>query len=85
MIYAEVGEGEARGKGGWWDWHPSKTALEWLWRTGQLAITRREGFQKVYDLTENVIPPQVYRAETSQAEHLDWACSSALANLGFAD
>ncbi|TAG13745.1 MAG: winged helix-turn-helix domain-containing protein [Rhodobacterales bacterium] len=40
---ADVGEGEARGKGGWWDWHPSKTALEWLWRTGQIAVTRREG------------------------------------------
>ena len=33
----DVGEGEARGKGGWWDWHPSKTALEWLWRTGHCA------------------------------------------------
>jgi hypothetical protein len=34
---------------GWWDWHPSKAALEFLWRTGDLAIARREGFQKVYD------------------------------------
>src|SRR3989338_7790723 len=33
----DVGQGETRGKGGWWDWHQSKTALEWLWRTGQLA------------------------------------------------
>ena len=41
---------------GWWDWHPSKTALEYLWRTGALAVCRREGFQKVYDLTERVIP-----------------------------
>lgn len=82
---SDVGEGEARGKGGWWDWHPSKTALEWLWRTGQIAVTRRDSFRKVYDLTENVIPAAHLRAETSAAEHLDWACSSALANLGFAD
>ena len=33
--------------------------LEWLWRTGQLAITRREGFQKVYDLTHRVIPDRL--------------------------
>ncbi len=47
---------EAKKGTGWWDWHPSKTALEYLWRTGALAVCRRQGFQKVYDLTENVIP-----------------------------
>lgn len=81
---AEVGEGEARGKGGWWDWHPSKTALEWLWRTGSLAITRREGFRKVYDLTERVIPEAHLRAESSPEDKFDWACNSALDHLGFA-
>lgn len=81
---SDVGEGEARGKGGWWDWHPSKTALEWLWRTGRLAITRREGFQKVYDLSERVIPAEILRTEVSGAEALDWACGSALDALGFA-
>ncbi|MEM9756891.1 MAG: crosslink repair DNA glycosylase YcaQ family protein, partial [Pseudomonadota bacterium] len=43
-------------RGGWWDWHPSKTALEYLWRTGRLAVTRREGFAKRYDLLERVVP-----------------------------
>jgi uncharacterized protein len=81
---AEVGEGEARGKGGWWDWHPSKTALEWLWRTGQLSITRREGFRKVYDLTERVIPAAHLSARTGADETRDWACASALDRLGFA-
>ena len=81
---AEVGVGEARGKGGWWDWHPSKTALEWLWRTGQVSITRREGFRKVYDLTERVIPEAQRTARTEAEETLDWACSSALDRLGFA-
>ncbi|WP_210402096.1 DNA glycosylase AlkZ-like family protein [Pseudotabrizicola formosa] len=82
---SDVGIGEERGKGGWWDWHPSKTALEWLWRTGQIAVTRRDAFRKVYDLTENVIPAEIYRTETSPQQHCDWACTSALANLGFAD
>ena len=80
---SDVGEGEARGKGGWWDWHPSKTALEWLWRTGQIAVTRRDGFRKVYDLTENVVPAQIYRTEVDHNAMVDWACSSALDRLGF--
>jgi uncharacterized protein YcaQ len=80
----DVGEGEARGKGGWWDWHPSKTALEWLWRTGQLQITRRDGFQKVYDLTERVIPAAFCRPAPAPEAVIDWACRSALDRLGFA-
>ena len=79
---ADVGEGEVRGKGGWWDWHPSKTALEWLWRTGRLAITRREGFAKIYDLTERVIP-EIHRAPIPAEQVCDWACRSALRHLGF--
>jgi uncharacterized protein YcaQ len=79
---ADVGEGEVRGKGGWWDWHPSKTALEWLWRTGQIAITRRDGFRKMYDLTERVIPA-AHRAPVPVEAVVDWACGSALDRLGF--
>ncbi|RYI25326.1 MAG: winged helix-turn-helix domain-containing protein [Acetobacteraceae bacterium] len=79
---ADVGEGEVRGKGGWWDWHPSKTALEWLWRTGRLAITRRDGFAKIYDLTERVIP-EVHRVSVPLEEVTDWACRSALQHLAF--
>ena len=81
---SDVGEGEARGKGGWWDWHPSKTALEWLWRTGQLAISRRDGFQKVYDLTERVIPLAMRTDPPNLDAKINWACGSALDRLGFA-
>jgi len=82
---SDVGEGEVRGKGGWWDWHPSKTALEWLWRTGQIAVSRRDRFQKIYDLTERVIPEK-YRAPECHLPKeavTDWACRSALGQLGF--
>lgn len=82
---SDVGQGESRGKGGWWDWHPSKTALEWLWRTGQLAISRRDGFQKVYDLTERVIPAPHRNPSPDPQGLVEWACASALDNLGFAD
>lgn len=69
---------------GWWDWHPSKAALEYLWRIGELAIARRDGFQKVYDLCERVVPQAHFAAEVSEAEFVGWACRSALHRLGFA-
>ncbi len=81
---SDFGEGEPRSKGGWWDWHPSKTALEWLWRTGQLAIAGRDGFQKVYDLAARVIPDAHHGADISHNAMVDWACGSALDQLGFA-
>ncbi len=80
---SDVGEGEERSKGGWWDWHPSKTALEWLWRTGELMIVRREGFHKVYDLTERVVPEALRLAKVTTATSVDWAMQSALDHLGF--
>lgn len=73
-----------RGEGAWWGWGPSKTALEYLWRTGALAIARREGFEKVYDLTERVIAHEHREAAPTRAETVDWACRAALARLGFA-
>ncbi|MEM8877467.1 MAG: crosslink repair DNA glycosylase YcaQ family protein [Pseudomonadota bacterium] len=81
---ADVGEDEERSSGGWWEWHPSKTALEYLWRTGHLAVTRRQGFRKIYDLTENVIPPEHLNARPEVDATIDWACNAALDKLGFA-
>jgi uncharacterized protein YcaQ len=44
---------------GWWDWRPSKLALERLHLDGRLVTTRKDNFQKVYDLPENILPPDV--------------------------
>lgn len=79
-----VGENEARSKGGWWNWHPSKTALEFLWRTGELSVCHRRGFQKIYDLTERVIPQAHLAQRFDVDETIDWAARSALDRLGFA-
>lgn len=69
---------------GWWDWHPSKAALEYLWRTGELAIAARDGFQKVYDLTERVVPGHWRATTVDHDAFVDWACREALHRLGFA-
>lgn len=81
---SDVGEGEERSKGGWWEWHPSKTALEYLWRSGDLAVCHREAFRKNYDLTERVIPPEARAWLPTEAESIDWLCRAALERLGFA-
>ncbi|WP_243041468.1 winged helix-turn-helix domain-containing protein [Dyella sedimenti] len=48
-------EGEKRGAGGWWSWKPEKRWLEAWFALGELMVTRRERFQRVYDLTERVV------------------------------
>ena len=65
----------------WWGWKPQKAALEFLWSTGELMVTRREKFQKVYDLTERVLPEQSNAPPPSEGEHVEWACRTALERL----
>ncbi len=84
VMARHFGGDEKKRADGWWDWHPAKTALEYLWRTGALAVARREGFQKVYDLAERVIPAHYRQAAPSTGELIDWACRGALDRLGFA-
>jgi uncharacterized protein YcaQ len=72
-------------KGGtWWDWNPSKAALEYWWRAGQLSVPRREGFQKVYDLTSRTLGHVVDLPAPDRAAHIDWCCWEALTRLGVA-
>lgn len=70
--------------GPWWDWKPAKAALEYLWRTGELAIPRRVNFQKVYDLTERVLPSVHGLPAPAREEHVRWACAGAIQRLGAA-
>lgn len=49
---------EGRNAGSWWEWKPAKMILEALWTSGQLVIAGRQGFQRLYNLPERVIPKQ---------------------------
>ncbi len=65
----------------WWGWKPQKAALEFLWSAGELMVARRVNFQKVYDLTERVLPDHYRIPEPSEQEHVEWACGTALERL----
>src|SRR3954449_8684861 len=48
-----------------WNWHAGKVALEWLFCSGVLtARYRTAGFERVYDLTERVLPRDILRTPT---------------------
>jgi len=51
-------------KAGWWSWSHGKQALEWLFWTGDITTRTRRGFERVYDLTERVLPRAVTAAPT---------------------
>jgi len=67
---------------GWWDWRPSKMALERLHLDGRLTTTRKKDFQKVYDLTENVIPRDTDMTMPTPEEHARHVINRSLSMLG---
>ena len=52
-------------KSSWWDWDEAKTALEYLFLTGELmSLGRGSDFARVYDIPERVLPKKVLNAPT---------------------
>jgi uncharacterized protein YcaQ len=49
---------------GWWAWSEGKRALEWLFWAGLITTKTRRGFERVYDLTERVLPLKIVNAPT---------------------
>ena len=77
-------DGDGIASSAWWGWKPQKAALEFLWTTGELMVLRRENFQKVYDLTERVLPAHHAAPPPGEREHVEWACRTALERLAVA-
>ena len=69
---------------GWWDWRPSKVALERLHFEGKLMTLRKRDFQKVYDLTENILPGTIDTSVPTAEEYARHVISRSLRSLGIA-
>ncbi|GAC18214.1 winged helix-turn-helix domain-containing protein [Paraglaciecola arctica] len=70
---------------GWWDWKPDKVALEQLFIEGELMVVERRGFQKVYDLTERVLPAGIDTTVPSTNEFERHLICSYIRAHGFAN
>lgn len=77
-------EDDRDGKKEWWDWKPAKQALEQLFMRGELMVSAREGFQKVYDLPERVLPEWVDTRCPGLEEFADHLIDTTLRAHGFA-
>ena len=73
-----------RKRGTWWDWKPAKTALEVLFWRGELMIKERRNFQRIYDLTDRVLPSTVNTAMPKRDEENRFFIKRALGALGIA-
>ncbi|HWK03469.1 MAG TPA: crosslink repair DNA glycosylase YcaQ family protein [Puia sp.] len=69
---------------GWWDWRPSKMALERLYLDGRLMTTRTKDFHKVYDLPMNIIPGDIDTTMPTPEESARHVILRTLGSLGIA-
>lgn len=48
-----------KSKGSWWGWSQGKEILEWLFWIGDVTTARRRNFERLYDLTDRVVPDAI--------------------------
>ena len=67
-----MGAGEltecGKGEGGWWGWSDGKRAAEFLFWAGRITTATRRGFERVYDLTERVLPAEIVARPTPRVD-----------------
>jgi hypothetical protein len=56
--------GGGKAEGGWWGWSKGKLALETLFDQGLVTTATRDGFERLYDIPERVIPADILNLET---------------------
>jgi uncharacterized protein YcaQ len=65
----DIAAEEKRTKDNWgWNWSREKTVLEYLFYAGLVSTANRRNFERVYDLTERVIPRAVLDLPTPSEE-----------------
>ena len=75
-------ESERRGEGGWWNWKPTKVALEYLFDCGELMVSHRVKFQRYYDLPERVLARHDFKLDKSIEDFRRWTIERGLRHIG---
>ncbi|MDQ7798987.1 MAG: crosslink repair DNA glycosylase YcaQ family protein [Candidatus Edwardsbacteria bacterium] len=75
-------EGRNKRKGVWWDWKPEKMALEVLFLRGELMVSERKNFKRIYDLTERVLPQGMDISMPGEREEKQFFIKRALGSMG---
>jgi uncharacterized protein len=69
LTAGELAEDEKRTKDNWgWNWSDAKTTLEYLFYAGAVTAADRRNFERVYDVTERVIPRAILDRPTPDDE-----------------
>ena len=74
--------GGAKAGGPWWDWSETKIAVEWLLDVGDVICVRRDGWRRVYDLPERVLPAGLLDRDPGDRECLARLAGVAARALG---
>ncbi|MQA07210.1 MAG: winged helix-turn-helix domain-containing protein [Pseudonocardiaceae bacterium] len=80
----ELGGPGRRAPGTWWERSEVKRVCEWLFGIGELTTGARQGFQRLYDLTERVLPAEVRLREVEPDEGARQLVGKAATALGVA-
>ncbi|MGV9676822.1 winged helix-turn-helix domain-containing protein [Nocardia sp. NPDC003482] len=74
-----------RSKDHWgWNYSDTKVVCEVLFATGELSVDKRVGFQRHYDLTERVLPPEITARRVEEPEAVLELVRRAAVALGIA-
>ena len=69
LTAAAVAQDRPARPGSMWDWHEGKVVMEWLFFIGAVSAARRTaGFERLYDVTDRVIPATVLAVATPSRE-----------------
>jgi uncharacterized protein YcaQ len=60
---------DAKSTGSWWGWTDTKRAVEFLFWCGEITpVKRRSSFERLYDLTERVVPRSILETHVGEEE-----------------
>ena len=68
----------------WWDWKPAKRVMEILFNMGEMMVTERRNFHRIYDLTERVLPEGTDTTMPDEDEMARYMIKRGLGGSGFA-